>query len=103
MLWDGAPLRSAAGHREVVELLMQRGADLGAKDNTSMTAGEKAILAGQMEVVQLVFGAESEQQIRLATVNLVHQFKVVGQEIGILRRHIQLLLTLEAWAVLFRG
>ncbi|KAL0635169.1 hypothetical protein Q9L58_005894 [Maublancomyces gigas] len=91
------------GHCAVVELLIQRGANLSTKDWHDMTAGETAILAGQMEVVQLVFGLESEKQVELASVNLVRQYKNVEQDIGIVRRRIQLLLRIEALAVEFGG
>lgn len=91
------------GHCAVVELLMQRGAKLGTKDLVGMTAGEKAILAGEMAVVQMIFGAESERQIELATVNLRRQFKAVREEIGVIRRRINLLMALENWAVHFQS
>lgn len=65
------------GHCAVVELLIQRGANLSAKDWNDMTAGETAILAGQMEVVQLVFGLQSEKEVKLASVNLVRQWSKI--------------------------
>lgn len=91
------------GHCEVVELLIQRGAKLGMKDLVGMTAGEKAILAGQRAVVQMIFGEESERQIEMATVNLVWQVPAVRLEIGAIRRRITLLMALENWAVHFQS
>lgn len=82
---------------------MQRGAELGTKDLIGTTAGEKAILASQIAVVQLVFGAESERQIELATVNHLREFKTVRQESGVVRRRINLLMDLESWAVHFQS
>lgn len=91
------------GHCAVVELLMQRGAKLDTKDLIGMTAGEKAVLAGQMAVVQIIFGAESDRQIKLATGNFLQQFKAVRQEICAVWRRIDLLMALENWAVHFQN
>lgn len=91
------------GHCAVVELLMQRGVKLGTKDLVGMTAGEKAILAGRMAVVQLLFGAESERFTRLTTVKLLRQSEAVREEIGVIRRRIKLLMALETWAVQFQS
>lgn len=91
------------GHFAVVKLLIERGAKLCAKDWKDMTAGETAILAGQMEVVQLVFGVESERQVKLASVNLKRQYKNVERDIAIVRGMIQAMLRIEAVTVEFWG
>lgn len=91
------------GHRAVVELLISRGARLGARDLVGMKAAENTILADQIEVVHLVFGVESEKQIKLSRMNLVQQYREVEHELGILRRRIHLHWTVEASAVQFRG
>lgn len=87
------------GHSAVVELLMQCRAKLGTGGLIGMTAGEKAILAGQMVVVQMIFGAESERQIELATLNFLRQFNAMWQDISVIRTRINLLMALENWAV----
>lgn len=94
---------SLQGPCAVLQLLMERGVNLGTKDLIVMTAAETAILAGQMAVVQLVFGAESERHIRRTTVKLLRQFKAVREEISVVRRRIKLLMALETWAVQFQS
>lgn len=90
------------GQCDVFRLLVERGADLSVQDTTGMTAGVKAIYAGQMDIVQFVFGDDVERQVKLATVEGFRQFKVVGQEIGVIRKRIQMLLQSEIWAMNFR-
>lgn len=90
------------GHCAVVEVLVQRGAEWGTRDLIAMTAGENAIRAGRMAVVQMVFGAGSGGRVELATVNLGRQVKAVGLEVGAIKRRISLLMAMENWAVHFQ-
>jgi ankyrin repeat protein len=55
---------SYRGHKEVVEFLIQKGADIEAKDNDGMTALMKASFMGRKEIVELLIqnGADVNQK-----------------------------------------
>lgn len=56
-----------------------------------------------MEIVHPVLSVVSEKQICLAKIYLVPQFVVERQDNGVIRRLIEFLMVLEAWALHFRG